>query len=530
MDLAGTEQEQGITLLGAVRALGAETDERTLLRRTTELVVELFDAQIAVIATFGMSGRISDFVVHVSPWFPEGGTGDGATGGPQRIREGFEVLCAVTTPARLDGLQEYRDVLDADVESRLAMPVMLLGLEVEGEQLGRLHVAGPVGRPFTAEQQRAGEVLLESLAVRLEQSRERARVQRRLHFLEATANISEVLAPPVRIEEGLAHVAQAAARIVDASAVAVLQEDASSGRPDIVAVAGESAREVPDVLFRIPPAVLAAAAETDVVFVPDGRERLVVLVPLNAHLSFSGVLLCLLEGDHNGLRYDEAEALGTFADQTALALDRAQAVADRHELLLVTDRDRIARDLHDLVIQRLFATGLRLQGTRRYITDEDVGERLESAVADLDVTISDIRGTIFNLQRATVSTIRDEIRGVVKEYIPLLGFTPVVRTSGPVDTVIDGEVQDHVRAVLREALSNIMRHAGARSTVVELAATSEWVRLRITDDGRGLPPELSRQSGLRNIRTRADELGGLVDLRPASPAGTVLEWSAPLAR
>jgi signal transduction histidine kinase len=224
---------------------------------------------------------------------------------------------------------------------------------------------------------------------------------------------------------------------------------------------------------------------------------------------------------------EEGTLLASFADQASLALDRAQAISDREELMLVADRDRIARDLHDLVIQRLFATGLQLQGARRMAVSDDVRERLDTAVADLDVTIRDIRSTIFELQHAHNLSLRADVRGVAKEYVPVLGFTPLVRTSGPVDTAVPEALGAQLLAVLREALSNVARHAGADAAVVEVEATEHDLMLRVTDNGAGLPADRN-ESGLRNVRRRAAEHGGTVRLLQEEPHGTRVEWSVPL--
>ncbi|MGZ8738673.1 MAG: sensor histidine kinase, partial [Nocardioides sp.] len=204
-----------------------------------------------------------------------------------------------------------------------------------------------------------------------------------------------------------------------------------------------------------------------------------------------------------------------------------QALVDREELLLVADRDRIARDLHDLVIQRLFATGLQLQGAIRYAISEDVKERLEKAVVDLDMTIRDIRSTIFELQHSRAHSIRADVRAVVKEYVPVLGFAPLVRTTGPLDNVVPEDLADQLLAVLREALSNIARHAEAEAAMVELDAANGQLVLRVVDNGKGLPED-RHESGLRNVRRRATEHGGSVQMLPEEPHGTRVEWTVPL--
>ncbi len=160
------------------------------------------------------------------------------------------------------------------------------------------------------------------------------------------------------------------------------------------------------------------------------------MIPLRAHLAETGALVALFDPVHGPPGLDERELLASFADQASLALDRAQAVVDREELAVISDRERIARDLHDVVIQRLFATGLQLQGVASLVGDPAIGDRLERAVDDLDLTIKAIRGTIFELQHRPSDSLRAEIRSLVREYVPVLGFTPGVLTSGPIDSAV----------------------------------------------------------------------------------------------
>jgi signal transduction histidine kinase len=227
------------------------------------------------------------------------------------------------------------------------------------------------------------------------------------------------------------------------------------------------------------------------------------------------------------LDVQDRDLFAGFADQVALSLDRTQALADRQELALISDRERIARDLHDVVIQRLFATGLQLQGVAAMAGDGAVTERLDSSVAELDDTIKAIRGTIFELQDRRGDSLRASVRRLVKEYVPVLGFAPVVRTSGPVDTVVPPAVGTQLLAVLREAVSNVARHALADSAQVDVSVTSDQLELRVADDGVGLPDYLT-ESGLRNARRRAADLDGTLEISRLGDRGTVLVWRVPL--
>jgi signal transduction histidine kinase len=253
-----------------------------------------------------------------------------------------------------------------------------------------------------------------------------------------------------------------------------------------------------------------------------------MVIPLRAHLAPAGALVALFEPSRVELDLEERELLASYADQAALALDRAQAVVDREELAVISDRERIARDLHDVVIQRLFATGLQLQGVAMIAgPDSEIGTRLDAAVTDLDGTIKAIRGTIFELQNRQAASLRAEIRSLVREYVPVLGFAPAVRTSGPVDTAVPPRVREQLLPVLREAISNIARHALAESADVELQVSETEVRLTVSDDGIGLAADRT-ESGLRNARRRADDFGGILELAANDPRGTVFTWRVPL--
>ena len=202
---------------------------------------------------------------------------------------------------------------------------------------------------------------------------------------------------------------------------------------------------------------------------------------------------------------------------------------------MLEDRERIAHDLHDTVIQRLFATGLLLQGASRLADRPEVVERIDRAVDDLDETVRHIRSVIFELQPlpAADRSTRRELLVVAAEQAGPLGFDPVVRFDGPIDTVVDGKLAEDLVNVLREALSNVARHAGATRVEVEMVVDGGELRLSVTDDGVGMaaaPASISGR-GLHNMRIRAERRGGSLVVEGApSGRGTALRWCAPLTR
>jgi signal transduction histidine kinase len=195
---------------------------------------------------------------------------------------------------------------------------------------------------------------------------------------------------------------------------------------------------------------------------------------------------------------------------------------------VLADRDRIARDLHDLVIQRLFATGLSLQGVSRRVDQEDVRDRLRDAVDELDVTIREIRGAIFELSHPeNADDLRAQLRDVVAAARGSSGLAPRLELVGPVESAVPDSVRPHLVAVLVEALSNAVRHAGATRVNARVDVTDGRVSLEVADDGRGFTPT-GRESGLRNMRSRAAAVGGGCVVDSTEETGTTVRWWAPL--
>jgi signal transduction histidine kinase len=219
----------------------------------------------------------------------------------------------------------------------------------------------------------------------------------------------------------------------------------------------------------------------------------------------------------------------TFAGQATLALELADARADQQRVAALEDRDRIARDLHDHVIQRLFATGLALQSAALRSADPDIGQRLGRAVDDLDETIRQIRTTIFALHEGPSDHgLRGQVKAVVDELQPVLGLRTDLFWTGPLDSVSDPATIADVQAVVREALTNVARHAQASRIRVEVRTDGRQLEVEISDDGAGLPSSQQRRSGLANLKRRAENRGGTLGLQNKTAGGLRLRWTVPL--
>lgn len=229
----------------------------------------------------------------------------------------------------------------------------------------------------------------------------------------------------------------------------------------------------------------------------------------------------------------DEELVVALASAAAVAIDNARLHARVQELALATDRERIARDLHDTVIQRLFATGLSLQGTARLLrADPATAEaRIDAAVDDIDLTVKHIRSAIFGLETSRVSGgggLREQALSLMREAFGALGFEPRVLFDGPVDTGVRDGVATDLLATLREALTNVAKHAGATRVDVDVLVADDIV-LRVTDDGIGPPAEAGSGGGhgLANMAARAHQHGGELRLAPGAEVGAVLEWRVP---
>ena len=348
--------------------------------------------------------------------------------------------------------------------------------------------------------------------------------ERRRQWLEAAADLDDALQPPVRFDEALLEVARAARSVAHARAVGVAIRGVP-GYPEAVYAQPGAHDSAEAVLARVLDDPEIVLAHDPVEASLEGHD--VFVVPLRTHLVGGGLIVGMYDPGTRPLPVEDRELFVSFAEHAALSLDRAQGIDDRAELAVTSDRERIARDLHDLVIQRLFATGLQLQRAEAG-ADPAVADIVRTAVDSLDTTIRDIRGTIFELQQhSSGPSLRSDIRALVREYAPLLEFDPTVRTTGPVDAAVPPEVRDQLLPVLREALSNLARHADADHGEVEVAVDGGELRLSVVDDGVGLG-EPSRESGLRNARRRATALGGRLEITPRSPRGTSFVWRVPL--
>jgi signal transduction histidine kinase len=260
----------------------------------------------------------------------------------------------------------------------------------------------------------------------------------------------------------------------------------------------------------------------------DVGQRPAIVTPLRAHDHIAGVIAIARGGDQPPFDDTDLDLANDFATHAAIALVLASAREDSRQLTILAERERIAHDLHDHVIQRLFAAGMDLQGTLARARSPEVAERLNRTLDDLQTIIEEIRTTIFQLKSPLGKTgdFRQRIQGVVADLTENRDIVTTTRMHGPM-TAVGGELAEHAEAVTAEAVSNVLRHSGASRLTVEVSVADMFV-LDISDNGCGIPVDNLRKSGLANMKHRAEQLGGACEITTSPEGGTRVHWVAPL--
>jgi signal transduction histidine kinase len=252
------------------------------------------------------------------------------------------------------------------------------------------------------------------------------------------------------------------------------------------------------------------------------------VMPLRAHDQVAGVIAIARGVDQPPFDESYLDLVSDFATHAAMALVLASAREDARQLTILAERERIAHDLHDHVIQRLFAAGMNLQGTLARARSPEVADRLNRTLDDLQTIIEEIRTTIFQLKSPLGKNgdFRQRIQRVVADLTENRDVVTTVRMHGPM-TAVGGELAEHAEAVTAEAVSNALRHSGASRLTVEVDV-ADMFTVDISDNGCGIPVDNARNSGLANMRYRAEQLGGTCEITDPPQGGTRVHWTAPL--
>ena len=526
-------------LLEAVLAVGSDLDLQTMLRRIVEAAVHLVDAEYGALGVIGDGEELAQFLtVGVDEETAQ------EIGSLPRGRGILGVLIRDPQPLRLDDLKEHPSSYGfppghPPMRSFLGVPV-----RVRNEVFGNLYLTEKRGGgPFDDEDENVVLALAAAAGVAIENARLYEDSRQREIWLEASTEVSTTLLSGTDPEDVLTLVAERAREMCDAD-LAVLVMPTGADRLVVEVADGKPAKELLGLVVDRESSVVGrvfTSGQPELVLdlrvegarqVRDLELGPAVFAPLGHADHVRGVLAVVSAAGAPAFSTATLRMVSAFASQAAVALELAERRRESERLVVFEDRDRIARDLHDLVIQRLFATGMALEGALRLIQRPEAAARVQRSVEDLDATIREIRSTIFALQASpdqAQHSLRARIVEAVDAAADSLGFAPSLRLSGLVDTTVPTDAGEHLLAALREALSNAARHAHASRVDVGVDVDVDAVVLRVSDNGVGLP-ETGRRSGLRNLDERAREMGGQFSAAAGASGGTELQWRVPLDR
>ncbi|WP_245154784.1 GAF domain-containing protein [Nocardioides sp. 1609] len=536
------EQARLRLLLDAVVTMAADLTLDGVLARIVSIASALVDARYAALGILsgGVERPLRTFIHH--------GVTPGQVAEIGELPAGHGLLGLIIErpePLRLHDIAAHPESFGfpphhPPMSSFLGVPV-----RIRDQVFGNLYLTEKSGGiDFTEQDENVVVALAAAAGVVIENARLYERAAQREHWLAATAEITRLLASANLEVDPLQTVADLA-REVSGADVSWIVVGAGSDELVLRVVSGLEADPVAMRSLALEESLASSVVRTgEAVSVDDlaadtraldpsgllGWPRLgpAIVVPLGSATGSEGVLALAWTHQHRDRFHDVDSSLpASFAEQAALALQVARARRDQQRLAVLQDRDRIGRDLHDLVIQRLFAVGLGLQSTSRLTDRPEVADRLDQAVDDLDATIKDIRRSIFGLGALESSAdLQAEVTRLVERAAATLKFRPSLRFEGPVRTMVGEDVAPDLLAVLAEALSNASRHAAASAVDVVVAVTGAEVALTVGDNGRGLPEEW-RESGVANMRSRAEGHGGTFLLRSEPGGGTRLRWAVP---
>ncbi len=446
---------------------------------------------------------------------------------------------------RLDDLTVEQDSVGFPPGHPVMRTFMGMPIRTGPHVFGNLYVTEKVdGQPFDDQDQLALEALASLAGVVIDVTRQRLEADLRRTTVDGLREINRLLLSQDDPTHALSLVTEQAVRVTGADAALIVAPgsgDPSSRRVLAMTRSGEGS-QLPQVDRILADLVddIEQVTSTQIGFHGAELTTKSLLQGQRGPRHTSTVPVRLREGDPVVLVVVGWRALAavsprvtedfveSLAEEVGLVLDRVSAAANHDALMKVGDRERIAHDLHDLVIQRIFAAGLTLQGAARLRPEPEVLERVERTISELDATIHDIRATIFALTPVNAGTsVRAQVRELVHSYAQNLGFMPSLHFAGPIDSATDVDRGVALLMVLREGLSNVARHAQATSADIDVKIDDDRLVITVTDDGVGLPPTV-QESGLRNARERARERGGALELLTHTPGGTVLRWQVPL--
>jgi signal transduction histidine kinase len=529
-------------LLRVIVEIGSNLDLDAALRRIITAAMELTGARYGALALRADDGTLTSFVhagidsetVRRIGDLP---VGKGVLGVPLDPGAVLHLDDLTAHPAAV-GFPEHHPPMQAF----LGVPIT-----VRGKVFGSLYVTDDrPGRAFGRSDEIGARALASAAAVAIDNAQLFEWMRVSAKWMNASREITTALLsgadpqlPPLQL------IAERARELTDAEQAIVLvspDPDLPGDQVDTLVVStavGEHADEVlgqrvavdgstTGGVFRSGTPLITESFRRPIQAFTDVGERPAIVMPLRAGDAVIGVIAVARSAGKPPFDTSYLDVVNDFASHAALALTLAASRERARELTILSDRERIAHDLHDHVIQRLFAAGMDLQGTIARARSPEVAARLSGTVDDLQTTIDDIRKTIFQLQSppGPDDQLRRRIQDTVADLTENRGIATTVRLSGPLGA-IGAEIAEHAEAVTTEAISNTVRHSGATLLTVEVTVADEFA-IEITDNGRGIPADNQRRSGLANLQWRAEQVRGSCQVTSAPEGGTTVRWTAPL--
>jgi signal transduction histidine kinase len=524
-------------LLEANRTIVADLDLGLVLRRIVEAAIELVDAQFGALGVVRDDGSLEEFV-HV-------GLDEDTVEAIGRLPEGKGLLGLVIEQdqaIRLDDLTIHSGTIGFPSGHPAMRAFLGVPIRVRDEAYGNLYLTRGDAAPFTAADEEGVQALAATAGIAIENARLFEEARLRQEWLAASTEVTRrVLAGD---EDALRLIARQVHTLagsdlttvvvpVDSELLVAVAEGRNSAGIEGAryAASGTLSEQVlrSGTPMRLADAEDAATDEVGTIYlVGEVRVGPVMVLPLLGREDVRGTLVVMRHPHRRPFTDVDAEMATTFASHASVALELAEARTDQQRVLLLEDRARIARDLHDHVIQQVFAAGLVVQATASRLADATAIDALQEVVGNLDDAIKQIRVSIFQLQPPTPGGLRAAVMNVVADVQSGLGLEPRVDLDGPLDSVATADLVRDVTAVLREGLINVARHASATAVALNLHATSSRLTVTISDDGVGMG-DADRRSGLDNMRERAEHRNGsMVIAEVPDLGGTTLVWTVPI--
>lgn len=525
-------QERLRSLLRANRVVVEGLELPEVLLRIAEAAIELVDAQYGALGVIGVDGGLEQFI-HV-------GMPDSDAQAIGHLPEGHGLLGAVIETAKPIRLEHLHDDPRSvgfprhhpEMDAFLGVPI-----RVRDEIFGNLYLTNPRRGMFTNEDEELISVLAATAGIAIENARLFDHARRRERWSAAVARVtSEILSGD---SDALAAIVAEVAQLVDADLVCIVVPEGDDSLR-IATVHGASAGDLLDRVYPMDGTLVAHAIRTNEPVLSEGSSDEkdfdwqpstgpTLVTPLSTATAIVGALTVARAPGAPRFSAADLEMASEFAAQASVAMEIAQGRRDRQRLELSEDRARIARDLHDHVIQRLFAAGLTLQSVAA-LTPEPSRSAIIEQVDAVDAAITEIRTVVFALtsnHRSSSPTLRHRVLDLVSELDATFEASPRLSFIGPVDLLVRDSLADDVVAVVRESLTNVARHAGASTCDVEIVVGDE-VSIRVDDDGVGYVAR-DRAGGTANLAERAAKVGGQYSIEARAEGGTRVLWTAPLA-